>query len=201
MAGIPILSSLTPQLTAPTPTNVPIDAGTNGLIQGAIDRSGQSTTDFANQSNAGVEEAAKSGQQTDQQAAQQAAGLGGSSGNINQAIRNQYNTQAGQQVHRLQDTNSQLAEYKKAAALQQAAGEAMARQKVTVDAYSRLMDSYNQTEAARAQMLSSIFGAGGMAAGTAAGSRRKSAGAPDSISDMPGTTDAGGGYSNAGSIA
>lgn len=198
MAGF--LGPFTPQLTAPTPTLVPIDAGTNNLIQGAIDRSGQSTQAFADQSNAGTNEAARSGQQSDQQARQQDVALGGSPNSINQAIRNQYNAQAGQQVHRLQDTNAQLAEYKKAAALQQAAGEAMARQNVSVQGYKMLMDSYNQTEAARAQMLSSIFGAGGMAVGTAAG-RRGGGGGPGSISDMPGTTDAGGGYASASSIA
>jgi hypothetical protein len=42
--------------------------------------------------------------------------------------------------------------------VQQGFAQAQARQNVTLQSYSKLMEAYNATESARAQMLSSILG-------------------------------------------
>ena len=171
MAINTILGPFSPQTTAPQPNIVGLDPGTNSLIDASVARGQQTPSQFAEQSNAGVSEAPTSALQTKEQGHQQDQSQGYASSSMNDAIRNQYRNQMGQNVGRLENTYSQNAVFQKNAALQQASAEAMARQNVTSQSYSRLMSAYNQTEAARAQVLNSILGAGGAAAGTAAAGR------------------------------
>lgn len=189
--------------TAPQPTIVPLDAGTNGLIDQAVARGQQSQQQFADQQNQGVTEGSQQASQTPQAAtdADQSRGYGEGGQAINTAIRNQYQSQSGATINRLKDAYSQNAAFQKNQALQQASAEAMARQKVTTQSYATLMNAYNQTEAARAQVLNSILGAGGMMAGAAAA--RPKQGAQQSITDGPGVASAGAGEGsfNAGNIA
>lgn len=157
--------------SAPQPTIVPLDPGTNSLIDQSVARGLQPTQQFADQQNAGVNEAANQGYgENPQQAKQHDQSMGYSGGDqaINSAIRNQYRSQSGENINRLKDAYSQQAVFQKNAALQQAAVEAMARQKVTTQSYQTLMNAYNQTEAARSQVLNSILGAGGMVGGAVA---------------------------------
>ncbi len=185
MAGL--LDAFTPQTVAPQHTIIPIDQGTNNLINQAGTIAAQTPEQFAQQQNQGVADAAHQAQQSDAQAAQQNARSGYSNDAINGAIRNQYNQQAGSRVQQIQEANNQNAVFEKAAATQRAAAEAMARQNVTTSSYEKLMSAYNATETARAQVLSSILGAGGMAAGMYAGNRagRHRGGVPN-VSGTPG---------------
>lgn len=173
MAINTILGPFSPQTTAPQPTIVPIDSGTNSLIDSAVARGQQTPDQFAQQQNQGVEQTANQAFQSAPQARQQDStqGYGYGQGSINDAIRNQYRAVAGKNISNLESSYSQNAVFQKSAALQQASAEAMARQNVSTQAYSKLMDAYNQTEAARAQVLSSILGAGGAVAGGAAAKR------------------------------
>lgn len=185
MAGL--LDKFMPSTTAPQPTLVPLDSGTNSLIDQSVARGGQSTQQFADQQNAGVDQAATQGYgQNPQQAQQhdQSMGYSGADGAVNSAIRNQYRADSGATIDRLKDAYSQQAVFQKNAALQQASAEAMARQKVTTQSYATLMNAYNQTEAARAQVLNSILGAGGMVGGAAAARPKQSRQAPGAQASM-----------------
>lgn len=165
--------------TAPTPTIVPLDSGTNSLIDSAVARGQQTPQQFADLQNQGVSEGAHQANQSSPQALQSDATRGYSDGSINQAIRNQYQSQSGNNINQLKTAYSQNAVFQKSAALQQASAEAMARQNVTTQSYATLMNAYNQTEQARAQVLNSILGAGGMVVGAAIAKHMKS---------MPGQT-------------
>jgi hypothetical protein len=168
-----LLDMIKPDLEAPDRKIIKIDPQTNQLIDEGIQRAGQTPDQIAARHLEGVDQAAGLARQSDQQAAQQQASLGYSSPGMNQAIRNQYNSQAGQEINRLKNAYGQNAEFEKSAQIQQAFAQAQARQNVTLQSYSRLMDAYNATEGARAQMLSSILGAGGSAMGAYAGMHNK----------------------------
>jgi hypothetical protein len=125
---------------------IPIDPQTNQLIDEGIKRAKQTPEQIAAQRLQGVDTAAKGAQQSDQNATQQQAALGYSSPGMNQAIRNQYNSQAGTEINRLKNAYGQSAEFEKSAMVQQAFAQAQARQNVTLQSYSKLMDAYNATE-------------------------------------------------------
>ncbi len=168
-----VLSAITPQLKAPDRKIIGLDPGTNSLIDSSIARGQQTPDQFAQQSLSGVPEAGAKAQLSDEQGAQEDARSGYTGSAINQAIRNQYNAQSGANIQRLQSAYSQNAIFQKNAALQQASAQAMARQNVTTQSYQKLMEAYNNTETARAQLLSAVLGAGGTVAGMAAGSPKK----------------------------
>lgn len=195
MAGL--LDKFMPATTAPQPTLVPLDPGTNSLIDQSVARGQQSTQQFADQQNAGVNQAATQGYgQTPQQAEQhdQSMGYSGADGAMNSAIRNQYRADSGATINRLKDAYSQQAVFQKSQALQQASAQAMARQKVTTQSYSTLMNAYNQTEAARAQVLNSILGAGGMVGGSLAARQRGARPTAQPMTPANETTTIGAGY-------
>lgn len=153
-----------------------LDAGTQGLIDQSIKRSQMTPDQFAAEQNQGVSESANQLAQNEQQAKQSDQSMGEAPGQdaINSAIRNQYASQTGKTVNRLKDAYSQNAMMTKNAALLQASTNAIARQNIQVQTYSQLMNAQNQVEAARAQIISSILGAGGSAAGMAMANRKKS---------------------------
>lgn len=194
-----LLQSITPNLSMPNYTQVPVDQGTNNLINQSISRASQTPQQFAQQQDQGVAQGAQMAQQSGAQASQQDAREGYSSGAVNQAIRNQYNAQAGARIQNMQDSYNQSAIFQKSAAMQQAAAEATARQNVTSQTYANLMKAYNDTETARAQVLQSILGAGGMAAGAYVGAHARRRG-PSGDMFGGGTPSAGEGF-DAGNIA
>ncbi len=153
-----------------------LDPGTNAIINNQANLAGQSTQQFANQTNQGVAQGAAQAQQSAPQANQEDLRQGYSNGSVNQAIRNQYNAQAGARVQQIQDANTQGAVFQKQAQTQQAFAMAMARQNVQTSTYENMMKAYNDTETARAQVLSSVLGGAGAAAGIYAGNRRNGRG-------------------------
>ncbi len=151
--GTPLLDNT----QAPTPTSVPIDAGSQGIIAGETQRALQDPSIAQNQRM----------NQIDQGASEY--GMLGTGGGITDAIKNKYGNQLAQDVSgikfnaSMQLRQDQMTKYKVA---QQAL---LAQQQVQNDAFSRQMDAYNQREAARAAAIGSILGFGGMAAGAAIG--------------------------------
>lgn len=177
------------QTTAPQPTMVPLDQTTNDLINQQSQYASQAPQQFAQQQDQGVAQQAAQAQQSGAQASQQDATQGYSQGAVNGALRNQYNAQAGSRVQQIQNAYNQNAVFQKNAAVQQSFNESMARQNVTTQSYSELMKAYNATETARAQVLQSILGAGGMMAGAAMAKRRSGNGAPNFGGGMPSAGD------------
>jgi exosome complex RNA-binding protein Csl4 len=107
--------------------------------------------------------------QTNDQANARSAQTGENSTGL-QAIRNQYNKVAGDAVGGIIRQNQNNAAIQKSQWQQQAARSAIAQQQVQTQNYEMMTNAMNQADMARAQVLSSILGVGGMAAGMYAGS-------------------------------
>jgi hypothetical protein len=93
-----VLGDFAPQTSMPDRKIIPIDPQTNQLIDEGIKRARQTPEQIAAQRLQGVDTAAKGAQQSDQQASSTTSLFGYSSPGMNQAIRNQYNSQAGMRL-------------------------------------------------------------------------------------------------------
>lgn len=154
---------------------VPLDPGTQKLIN--TQASTATDPNAAAKLNAGVAEAGNQGMETEAQANQKAASSGESPGML-QAIRNQYNQQAGKSIQNLIRGNQVNADIVRGQWMSDAAKSAIAQQKVQTQNYENLSNAMNAVEMARAQALSQILGVGGMVAGgyMAGGNRSRSRG-------------------------
>lgn len=170
---------------SPTYTSVPLDAGTQGLINTQTANASQSPDQIAGKMNQGVAAAGQQAMQTNEQAQQESAGMG-TNPNMLQAIRNQYGAQAGQAISDITKNNQNNASITKANWLQQAAQGALAQQKVETQNYEMLTNAYNDAMMARAQVLSSVFSFGGKAAGMAMANGGKGGGTQNSFNTTGG---------------
>jgi hypothetical protein len=150
-------------------TSVPLDPGTQGLINTDTQVATQPTNQVAGLLNANV--AARGGQalQSEAQSNQEAAGLGESPGMLN-AIRMQYGQAANQNIQNIMRTNQLQAPLTQSEWLKGAASEALAQQQVETNNYEMLTNAYNAATAARAQALNSILNLGGSLGALASGS-------------------------------
>lgn len=179
---------------------VEIDSGTNELISDSIKRAQRTPEQLAQEANAGVSETAGSLGPSATLEAQRDQRMGYSGNAMNKAISNQYGRMASRDVGRIKDAQSATSQMQKSAELQRAAAHAMARQNVQIQSYQKLMEAYNAAETARAQVLSSILGAGGSVAGAAL-ANKSAAKAPQPAPSPTGYGAAGGSYNNYGNMA
>lgn len=156
----------------PTYKTVELDAGTKQLIDQKQQRALASNQEVANELNAGVREAGEQALQTTEQVNERAAQTGEDPGML-KAIQNQYRKVADDSIGRVVRANENNASMIRAQRLESAAKAALAKQNVETQNYSNLMNAMNQAEMARAQLLSSIFSTGGMAAGMFMANRKK----------------------------
>lgn len=152
---------------------VPLDDQTNQLISAGVNRATAPSDQVANNLNAGVGDSTSSlaGPSVDQRAAKT-----GENAPMLQAIKNQYNQVAGKDIQRITNQNRINADVTKSQWLKQYAAGAMAQQNVATQNYASLTNAYNQSQMARAQVLSSILGLGGVAVGIGASRGRRSSG-------------------------
>ncbi len=160
--------SLFPSSESPSYTTVPTDAGTAQMIHDSANRGSESTSQIANEMNAGVNGNAFSGQDPSQRAAQT-----GEDPAMLAAIKNQYSQVAGKHINDIIQNNVNHAAIMKAQRLQSASNAAFAQQHVETQNYEALNQAYMDSQAARAQVLASVFGAGGAAGGVYMANRHK----------------------------
>lgn len=155
--------------SAPDPVIVPEDPQTAAMIKEGVDRSTAPTEEHAANINANVANMSqlggKSGEQTD-------AGLGQSPGFLN-ALRNQYAARSSKDIDKIQAGNHQRAEMMRADKMRKMAMAAMGQQRAQTQNYEMLTQAYNDAEAARAQLISSIFQMGAGAGGAAMANKGK----------------------------
>lgn len=143
---------------------VPLDPGTQKLIGDTTARAGQSNAELTKQANEGVAASGAQATQSDQSLKQDAAASGQNPAML-QAIKNQYGQVAGKSIQDTVTRNQNNASMRRAQMLSEAAKAQLAKQQVETQNYEALSNAMNQAEMARAQVLSSIFGAVGTAAG------------------------------------
>jgi hypothetical protein len=150
---------------------VPLDPGTQNLINNQVKNANVSTGEIASKMNAGVQDAGNQAMQTSDGLNQRAAQTGESAGSL-QAIRNQYNKYAGDAVGNVVRSNQANAAMTRANWQNQAARNAIAQSQVQTQNYEMMTQAMNAADAARAQVLSNVLGVGGMAAGMYLGGRQ-----------------------------
>ena len=165
---------------SPTLNVVPLDDGTQKMISNQNKRA--LTTDLSAQQNNGVKAAGGQMAQTDQSLGQDAARSGQDPAMLG-AIRNKFNNVAGKDIQQLVAKNNSNVALKRADLLQQAAKSQLVQQQVETQNYTELANAMNQAEAARAQVLSSVFGAAGTAAGMYMGRKGGGSQRPNTSSD------------------
>lgn len=163
MAGLLGLFGETPQ-----PKQVELDPATGGLLHQGTDLATRSGDQYATDMNQNVANNAKSLQQNDQQAAQESQKLGMDPGFFG-GLRNAYNAQSDATVQKLMRQNSLKAEMQRSDQMSRMAKAAMAQQQAATQNYAMLTKAYNESEMARAQLVSSLYQTAGTAVGTMAG--------------------------------
>lgn len=164
MAGL--LDSVGGLFSGPSPSLnvVSLDPGTQKLIGQQYSNATRSDAQIANDKNTGVAASGQGALQSSQGANQEAAGQGENVGML-QAIRNKYNQTANQGINNIVKQNQMTAGLDRAQLLKNAASGALAQQNVETMNYQEQANAMNQAEMARAQMLNSVLGAGGMIGG------------------------------------
>lgn len=140
----------------PQPNFVPLDAGTQGLLDQGVASASRPASDFANDLNKNVSENASGFMGNEQQSSQEAKRTGQDPGMFN-ALRNAYGSQAGTQIKQITNANQYKAQMMKADYLHQMAIAAVGQQQVATQNYSMLTDAYNQSEMARAGFVNTLF--------------------------------------------
>lgn len=187
--------------SAPERKIVELDQGTQGLINQVNDRSNRDASAFGADINQGVAGAADSLGESPQAAMQSDLRAGGPTPYMGEALRQAYSSRSQENVGRLIKSNEYKGMLAKGDQMRRAAQTQIAQQRVAANNNARLVDAYNQQEAARAQFISSIFQTVSTGLTIAAASRGAKAkpSATDSMS-MPeigsgvGNPNAGGGY-------
>jgi len=168
MAGL--LDALTGG-SGPSLNIVPLDSGTQNLINGQVHNAAQSDQQISDRLNAGVKDAGQQGMQTSDQLNQRATQTGENPASL-EAIRRQYNKVAGDAVGSVVRNNQTNAAMTRANWMNQAARSALAQQQVQTQNYEMMSQAMNAADAARAQILSNILGVVGTGAGMYFGSRK-----------------------------
>lgn len=155
--------------STPDPVIVGEDPQTAEMIKQGVDRATAPTEEHAANINANVANMSqlggKSGEEID-------AGLGQSPGFLT-ALRNQYAARSSKDIDKIQAGNMQRAEMMRADKMRKMAMAAMGQQRAQTQNYEMLTQSYNDAEAARAQLISSIFQMGAGAGGAAMANKGK----------------------------
>lgn len=152
---------------------VPLDAESNQLLNNLGVRAARSTSDFAAEANKGVGQAGQMPLQTNQQLDQQLSGFGGGDPHMAHAIRSAFNARSSADVNRIKNQFGMQAEFEKSNAMKQAAQLAAARNKVNIQNFEGLSQAYEDSEKARAEVISSFMSLGGRAGGEAISRRMR----------------------------
>lgn len=160
--------------TAPQPNIVPLDPGTQQLLDQGTTRAGQDASTFAGQLNQGVSQAGNQLGESNQQLNQQGAAAAQSPGMM-QAIRNAYSGQTQKNIQAIQSKNQQAGLYAKLDYTNQMARAALMQQNIAAQNYTTLTQAYNQAETSRAQFVNSLFQTVDVGIGIMAGKAKKAA--------------------------
>lgn len=138
----------------PTPKYVSLDPQTQGLLDQGVTHASRPTSDFASDTNAGVDNARTALNPVNEQS----SAITGMSPGMFKAIQNNYGMHAGEAINRLKSQNDFEANLRKSNNLKQMAISALGQQQAMTNNYSALTDAYNQAEAARSQSVSALTG-------------------------------------------
>lgn len=144
---------------------VPLDSTTQGLINQQNQTATQSPGQIGGMLNQNVAQRGQNMFSSGPSTSQTAAKFGNAPGSASmiQAIRNTYGNQANKQINQIVNQNNWKAPMTQGQMLQQAAQNAMSQQNVETQNYEGLMNAYNTSINARAQVLSSVFQLSGSA--------------------------------------
>lgn len=148
MAGL--LSGLFGGGSAPEPKTVALDDGTQRLIDEGAARSQRDASAFGDDLNKGVAQAA-------QAFAQPAQAPAGQDDGLYSALRQSYNTRGGSGLKNLMQQNQYKGVLEKADRMRQVSSQMAAQQNVAAQNMAMLTQAYNQSEAARAGLIGSLF--------------------------------------------
>lgn len=155
---IPVLSGIfggSPDVKA-----VDLDQGTKDLIHNAVGRATNETPqDIQGQILNGVGGANEGMSQTPEQLGQEAVRTGQDPA-LMQAISNRYRQMNTQDLDRFKNQSDVQSRYLKGQRMAQISQAAMAQQQVQTNNYAMLSQAYQANEAARAEVVSNIIGAG-----------------------------------------
>lgn len=144
--------------SAPDRVIVPRDEQADALLNAGIERSKRPDEAYGQETNAGVNDMANS--LTSSPDVQQQAAQSGQNPAMLSAMSNVYRGQAQGDINKIMKTNDQNAQFRKSEALRQMSMAALGRQQAETNVFSQLTEAYNQQEAARAGVISSIFQVG-----------------------------------------
>lgn len=140
---------------SPQPTPVGLDKDTTKLINSGAQRNiNQTSGDIENQMTSGVQNAVNSiGGNLDQEAARTAQDP-----HLLQAIQNQYRGRTASDLNRFKNQMDMQSRIAKGDRMSQFAQTALAQQQVQTGNYEMLANAYQQNQAARADVISSVIG-------------------------------------------
>lgn len=167
-------SDATNQLMGQTPQLkiVPLDSGTQSIMQSESNMAGQPSSYFSGLLNNSTDQAHNLAQ-GDQQLNQQAQQMGMSPGQM-KAIRNVYNSHAQKGIYQLKQQNDMQGQMMKADYMSKLSQAMLGQQVTAANQYQMLTDAYVQQEQARAGFINSLFQTGDTAIGMRAAMNRQS---------------------------
>ena len=140
----------------PQPTTVPLDSGSQGLLNQDTTLANQSNSAYAGILNNGISEGAHSLSQSDAQMNQEGQ-RNSLDPNYLASLRSAYGQQANSAIQRIKSQNDYNGAMMKADFMQKMAGTLLGQQQAQVQNYSFLTNAYNQSEQARAALINSLF--------------------------------------------
>jgi hypothetical protein len=156
LSGIPIVGGMFGR--DPKLNTVDLDKGTSALVDASAQRVIHETPEqIRQQLTQGI------GTELPQMPIEQQAAQSGQDPNLLGAIRRQYSAKANQSVQRLKDQAHLDAQLEKGKRMSEFSRVAIARQQVQTQNFEALAQAYQQNQAARAQMISSLINLGGTA--------------------------------------
>lgn len=151
------LSFLDPQL--PDNKQISLDPAVQGLLNDTVKRASADTASFGQATNQGIDERVGQLNQSNNSIKQMAAKTGQDPAML-EAISGAYGSQAHDQIQKIKSQNDFNAPLRKANALSGAAAAVLGQQQAKNSFYQSLTDAYNQSEANRAQLVSTLFQTG-----------------------------------------
>lgn len=157
---------------APAPTFVQPDANTERLMGQGADEALRSPDQWAQDATAGIDQIRDRAMPTGDQVAQQQQGLAMSPTGLEGALAARYSRLAGQDIDAIKRKADVQARMKRADRLQESSVAYQGKQQAMAENYAQLMEANIANQRARAAVLQSVLGAGGMMAGHAMANRQ-----------------------------
>ena len=157
---VPILGGM---LQGPNQEIISLDPQTQGMIAEGVNRAvGQTPSDIANQSMAGVESAVRGLSPSDDMVNREAVRTG-QNPYLMSAVQNKLRQETSRDLARFKSQADIQARLAKAQRMQQISQSALAGQQVQLNNFMALSQAYQQNEMARAQVISNVIGLGSTA--------------------------------------